>query len=186
MLHKLQHSLTLNNRNEARFLFKRISMHLTPSLTDQPPTPVSELTIYPLILPTFNLLRAVYTRSYSSIYHIILTTHWTPQLQPVATAFLEHFRCKTFKLLSYAYTTITPFQAAIYLGFENESEQLLLQKLIAEGWLWDGDQGLLKTVTKGDGKEDLGRLVSVQGDTRSGKDGRIERLTGLITHLTDV
>ena len=116
----------------------------------------------------------------------MLFRSWTPQLQPVASAFLEHFRCKTFKLLSYAYTTITPFQAAIYLGFENESEQLLLQKLIAEGWLWDGDQGLLKTVTKGDGKEDLGRLVSVQGDTRSGKDGRIERLTGLITHLTDV
>ena len=97
--------------------------------------------------------------------------------------FLEHFRRKIFKLLSYAYTTITPSQAATYLGFENESEQVVLEKLIAEGWIWDADQGLLKTVAKEDEDEGVGGVIS---QAKGGKDGRIERLTGLVTHLTEV
>jgi len=169
--------------NEARFLSKRISSHLAPTLPSQPPTPVSDLAVYPFIPPTYNLLKAVYTRSYSSIYNILLSTSWSPELEPLASTFLEHFRRKTFKLLSYAYTTITPSQAATYLGLENKSEQVVLEKLIAEGWIWDGDQGLLKTVAKGDDDEDVEGVIS---EAKGGKDGRIERLTGLVTHLTEI
>lgn len=162
---------------------KRISSHLAPTLPSQPPTPVPDLIAYPLIPPTYSLLKAVYTRSYSSIYNTLLSTLWSPEIQPLASAFLEHFRRKTFKLLSYAYTTITPSQAATYLGFDIESEQVVLEKLIAEGWIWDGDQGLLKTVAKEDDGEDVGGVIS---QAKGGKDGRIERLTGLVTHLTEV
>lgn len=175
--------LLVDDVNEARFLSKRIASHLAPTLPSQLPTPVSDLTAYPLIPPTYNLLKAVYTRSYSSIYNTLLRTPWSPELQPLASTFLEHFRRKTFKLLSYAYTTITPSQAATYLGFENENEQVVLEKLLAEGWMWDGDQGLLKTVVKEDEDEDVGGVIS---QAKGGKDGRIERLTGLVTHLTEV
>ncbi|RPB24741.1 hypothetical protein L211DRAFT_807303 [Terfezia boudieri ATCC MYA-4762] len=175
--------LLIDDVNEARFLSKRISSHLAHTLPSQRPTPVSDLTAYPLIPPTYNLLKAVYTRSYSSIYNTLLSTPWSPELQPLASMFLEHFRRKTFKLLSYAYTTITPSQAATYLGFQNESEQVVLQKLMAEGWVWDGDQGLLKTVAKEDDEDDVGGVIS---QAKGGNDGRIERLTGLVTHLTEV
>ncbi|KAF8426270.1 COP9 signalosome [Tirmania nivea] len=175
--------LLVDDVNEARFLSKRISSHLAPTLPSQLPTPVSDLTAYPLIPPAYNLLKAVYTRSYGSIYNILLSTPWSPELQPLASAFLEHFRRKTFKLVSYAYTTITPNQAATYLGFENESEEVVLEKLMAEGWMWDGDQGLLKTVATEDDDDDVGGVIS---QAKGGKDGRIERLTGLVTHLTEV
>lgn len=60
---------------------------------------------------------------------------------------------------------------------------MVLEKLIAEGWIWDGDQGLLKTVAKGDDDEDVEGVIS---EAKGGKDGRIERLTGLVTHLTEI
>lgn len=60
---------------------------------------------------------------------------------------------------------------------------------MAEGWLWDGDQGLLKTVAKEDEDKEIVGVISGPGgasQAKDGKDGRIERLTGLVTHLTEV
>ncbi|KAF8467766.1 COP9 signalosome, partial [Kalaharituber pfeilii] len=180
--------LLVDDINEARFLSKRIASSLIPNAPSNVSPPLSELTAYPLIPLTYNLLRAVYTRSYSTIYDILLETPWPPIIEPVAMAFLEHFRRKTFKLLSYAYTTITPSQAAKYLGFV-DSEKAILEKLLAEGWEWDGDQGLLKTVVKEGGEDLVGGVIVGSGviaGGEPGKDGRIKRLTGLVTHLTEL
>ncbi|KAI5808164.1 COP9 signalosome [Peziza echinospora] len=170
--------------NEARFLSKRIASNLPSTTTD------ADFSEYPLIPPTYKLLQAVYTRSYSSIYTILLTTLWTPPIQPLVLRFLEHFRRKTFGLLSYAYTTITPSKAATYLGFQDDDEQLVVEKLTIEGWIWDEDQGLFRTVNRGEDEDDIRGGTSLSnvkggGGGAPGKDGRIKRLTGLVTHLTD-
>ena len=63
-----------------------------------------------------------------------------------------------------------------------------MEKLTSEGWIWDEDQGLFKTVNRGEEEDDRSSntsLSNAKGGASAGKDGRIKRLTGLVTHLTD-
>lgn len=57
----------------------------------------------------------------------------------------------------------------------------MVAKAVAGGWEFDEAAGMLKPVASDDDAdlEDLDVLVD-------GKDGRIARLTGLVTHLTEV
>ena len=59
----------------------------------------------------------------------------------------------------------------------------MIEKLTAEGWLWDSEQGLLKTIVREDDEELFGGVISGKDD---GKDGRVKKLTNLVTHLTEV
>lgn len=102
-------------------------------------------------------------------------------MAPLATRFLEHFRRKTFILLSRAYTTISPKAAANYLGLVDGEEATMVTRAVAEGWEFDEPTGMLRPVLVDDDAdlEDLDVVVD-------GKDGRIARLTGLVTHLTEI
>lgn len=57
----------------------------------------------------------------------------------------------------------------------------MIAKAVAEGWEFDEAAGMLKPVVVDDDAdlEDVDVLVD-------GKDGRIARLTGLVTHLTEI
>lgn len=101
-------------------------------------------------------------------------------ITPLVTRFTEHFRRKTFILLSRAYTLISPKAAASYLGLAEGGEATIVAKAVAEGWVWDEGTRMLKPVVVED-DADLEEDVVVDG-----KDGRIARLTGLVTHLTEI
>lgn len=57
----------------------------------------------------------------------------------------------------------------------------MIAKAVAEGWAFDETAGMLRPVAVDDDAdlEDVDVVVD-------GKDGRIARLTGLVTHLTEI
>lgn len=57
----------------------------------------------------------------------------------------------------------------------------MVTRAVAEGWKFDETAGMLRPVLVDDDAdlEDLDVVVD-------GKDGRIARLTGLVTHLTEI
>ncbi|KAI5836844.1 COP9 signalosome [Morchella snyderi] len=152
--------------NEARFLSKRI--------------PLGFLQSDPLLISTYTLLRALYTRSYQSIYTTLSSAPWSGVLTPLVSRFEKYFRRRTFILLSRAYTAISLKSTAIFLGLEgtDENESSIIAMVVAEGWGRDEATGMLKPVPIDD-DDDLRADVNA-------KDGGIARLTGLVTHLTEV
>ena len=81
----------------------------------------------------------------------------------------------TFALLSKAYNSISPAATAFFLGLPNHGDDVI-QNLVAEGWEYDSENGLLKPLVK---------YASVTSGSEL-KDERIGELTALVTHLTEV
>ncbi|KAL7275122.1 hypothetical protein RUND412_001941 [Rhizina undulata] len=148
-----------NDLNEARFLTKRIQPALLTT---------------PMLTRTTALLKALYTRDFPAVYKTVSSSPWPAVLSSLASQFLDSFRRRAFITLSNAYTAITPSAAAKYLGMTDEQE--VVQNLLAEGWEYDSDAGILKPVKREE--------EALRGDGE-GKDGRIGRLVGLVTHLTE-
>jgi len=146
--------------NEARFLSKRI--------------PIQHLQSDPLIISSYTLLRAVYTRNYQKIYTIFDSAPWSEEIYPLVVRFRDYFRHRTLVILSRAYTTISPALAAMYLGFP--SEEKLSEYVEPKGW-GRLEVGLLKPVRME--IEDVG----TENDA-DGSDMRISVLSGFVTHLT--
>lgn len=151
--------------NEARFLSKRI--------------PLGFLQSDPLLISTYTLLRALYTRSYQNIYTTLSSAPWSSVLAPLVARFGEHFRRRTLILLSRAYTAISLKSTAIFLGLEGKDDSLIIAKVENEGWRHDAVTGMLKPAPIDD-DDDL------RDSDPNVKDGGIARLTGLVTHLTEV
>ncbi|KAA8896304.1 COP9 signalosome [Sphaerosporella brunnea] len=144
---------------EARFLLQRIPGYL---LSD------------PQLANAAALLRALYTRTYLSVYSTLSNPTWTPAVVPLRDRLQDDFKNTTFQLLSKAYKSISPKSAAFYLGLD-ASEEEAIKLLVAQGWGFDAASGLLKPSIK-----------YGNGATRSTlKDDRIGRLTALVMHLTE-
>jgi len=146
--------------NEARFLSKRI--------------PIQHLQSDPLIISSYTLLRAVYTRNYQKIYTVFDSAPWSEEIYPLVVRFRDYFRHRTLVILSRAYTTISPALAAMYLGFTTEEK--LSEYVKPKGWE-PAEAGLLKPV-----RMEIGE-VGTECDAE-GSDMRISVLSGFVTHLT--
>ncbi|KAI9831917.1 MAG: hypothetical protein M1819_004639 [Sarea resinae] len=161
---------------EARFLTHRSP----PTLQDTDETLVNAK----------NLLRAVYNDEHTLVYSILRRTSWPEPLQPLISRYFDHFRGATLKNISSLYSSISPIDAARYLGFsfsQNDSEaatargdpstqQEMIELLVKQGWKWDSAQGLLypKPVSEArirpsdhlkaaDYANDMSRLVGLVG-----------------------
>lgn len=150
----------IGSRNEARFLSKRI--------------PIQHLQSDPLIISSYTLLRAVYTRNYQKIYTVFDSAPWSEEIYPLVVRFRDYFRHRTLVILSRAYTTISPALAAMYLGFTTEEK--LSEYVKPKGWEY-AEVGLLKPVRME--IEDVGTECDADGS-----DMRISVLSGFVTHLT--
>lgn len=171
-----------NVREEARFLSMRIIANLYPTTPQLSP---SELLQYPFIPKSFRLLRALYTRNYHAFHSTLSSTEWSPPLAVLVGRFLADFRLKTLRLLSYGYTTVTASRASTCLGIEMGPS--LTKDLLDVGWSLDREKALFTTAVQVDGCESAVLANSdIMGSRVSRTDGRIARLTGLVTHLTEV
>lgn len=149
-------------RNEARQLLSRI------------PNPLYTSSAYANILA---LVRAFYSRSYHSIFNVLGDSGWPTAVLPLKARFRDHFAQQTLGLISQAYTTISLSTVALYLGLPTESTETMTTKLVGLGWEFEETNQLLKPAIQ------LARSKELVGNIR---DERIDRLSSLVTHLTEI
>ncbi|KAI9798878.1 MAG: hypothetical protein M1833_004381 [Piccolia ochrophora] len=145
--------LLIDEQDEARYLTHRFP----PTLSASDPTLHSAAA----------LLRAVWSNEYTPVYATVQYAEWPDALRPLLVRYLEHFRTRTFHLLSRAYTSIPPSLAATYLGLRtppppstgipqqtstststspspsDPSDQAVVENLVRRGWRWDAEKGVL-------------------------------------------
>ncbi|TGZ83920.1 hypothetical protein EX30DRAFT_327626 [Ascodesmis nigricans] len=145
--------------NEARFLAKRIPKDVQAN---------------PSIQNAASLLKSLYSRSYPAIYTQLAAFSWPAPVTALVERFAEAFRTRTCTLLSSAYTCISPAAVAYYLGIEVSAGVSTQPWFVQSGWSID-DAGMFITAPPAESSR-----TASKGDN----DGRIHRLTELVTHLT--
>ncbi|KAF8248411.1 hypothetical protein K440DRAFT_660822 [Wilcoxina mikolae CBS 423.85] len=147
--------------NEARCLLQRVPT----SLLDDPQ-----------LANVAALVGAVYTHNYPSVYSTLSNRTWCIVTIPVRDRVYDDFKRTAFVVLSKAYTSIIPAFIAFYFPPGED----IVNDLVVENSAYDPTMRFLKPfVSYG---------ISYHGEMLrfSLNDERIERLTGLVTHLTEV
>ncbi|KAI5789113.1 COP9 signalosome [Geopyxis carbonaria] len=144
---------------EARFLVQRIPTHV---LIDH------------ILTNGIDLLRALCSRSYPSVYQFLLNSVWPSTIIPLRNRFLKQFQKRTSSLLTTAYTSISPQLAAEYMGLPTSSDDMGVDALVGEQWFMNDHPGVLQSVLT---KEEAAKHPHDNHDIR--------KLTRLVTHLTE-
>ncbi|KAI9843246.1 MAG: hypothetical protein M1837_006535 [Sclerophora amabilis] len=114
--------LLINELNEARFLTHRFP----PSLKKSDQT----------LNRSTNLVRALWSKDYNSIYQTLTTPGWPEELRPLVDRYIAYFRFSTFNLLGRAYTSLPPSLGAMYLGLDGTDDEVT-EQFISRGWSFD-------------------------------------------------
>ncbi|KAI9852624.1 MAG: hypothetical protein M1838_000072 [Thelocarpon superellum] len=130
-----------------------------------------------------DLLRAVWSRDYPLVYHVLQHAKWLDIQRTLIERYLVHFRKSHFQLLSRAYRSIPPTLAAKYIGLEidanavDEAPSTQLEQLTTRGWKWHAPNGLLLPTP-------VAALEKPRGDTAGpGGGDPMARLVGLVGFL---
>ncbi|KAF8541966.1 hypothetical protein BDD12DRAFT_803271 [Trichophaea hybrida] len=147
--------------NEARFLLQRVPM----SLLDDPQ-----------LANAAALVGAMYTHSYPSAYNALSNHIWCDVAIPVRDRVYDDFKRTTLILLSKSYTSIIPAFIAFYFPPGED----IVNGLVLDNSAYNSTMRFLKPAIS------LGISYHDEMSRFSPYDERIERLTGLVTHLTEI